>query len=240
MRLSDEQIQSYHENGYVIISGILDNATCNEMIEHYMDMSERKLTTSTYGGDPNNPDDPLNKHPRPSNMHEWDEKSAQWSNLPELCAIVGQIIDDEPVLQQTMLYYKPPLARGQALHQDQQYITIDPLVGVWIALDDSDHANGRMCVIPGSHKLGLQPVEAADMSTSFVPGQSKVPEGAQELGLDMKAGDALFFDGKIIHGSHPNTTTDRFRRSFICHFIGKHSKSFEAPKGTHMSHLDAK
>ena len=29
-------------------------------------------------------------------------------------------------------------------------------------------------------------------------------------------------DGKTIHGSFANRTTDRWRRSFICHFVGKH------------------
>ena len=35
----------------------------------------------------------------------------------------------------------------------------------------------------------------------------------------MKAGDVLFFNGSIIHGSYPNTSKDRFRRSFICHYV---------------------
>ena len=41
-----------------------------------------------------------------------------------------------------MLYFKPPGGRGQGLHQDQQYITIDPLIGVWVALDRSDQLVG--------------------------------------------------------------------------------------------------
>jgi ectoine hydroxylase-related dioxygenase (phytanoyl-CoA dioxygenase family) len=35
----------------------------------------------------------------------------------------------------------------------------------------------------------------------------------------MKAGDALFFNGQVVHGSYPNTTTNRFRRSLIGHYI---------------------
>ena len=41
--------------------------------------------------------------------------------------LVEQLIDDKPVLRQTMLYFKPPGGRGQALHQDEQYITIEPV-----------------------------------------------------------------------------------------------------------------
>ena len=57
--------------------------------------------------------------------------------------------------------FKPPGGRGQALHQDEQYITIEPLIGVWVALDRSDKAVGQMVVVPGSHKRGLLQVEAA-------------------------------------------------------------------------------
>ena len=33
----------------------------------------------------------------------------------------------------------------------------------------------------------------------------------------MRAGDVLFFNGSVVHGSRPNRS-DRWRRSFICHY----------------------
>ena len=35
----------------------------------------------------------------------------------------------------------------------------------------------------------------------------------------MRAGDVMFFNGSIVHGSLPNTTPDRFRRSLIGHYV---------------------
>ena len=61
-----------------------------------------------------------------------------------------------------MLYFKPPGGYGQALHQDQQYIPIEPLIGVWVALDHSGDSVGQMIVVPSSHKMGLLEVEAAE------------------------------------------------------------------------------
>ncbi|MCE9589541.1 MAG: phytanoyl-CoA dioxygenase family protein [Planctomycetes bacterium] len=241
MKLAPAQIRQYHDQGFLVVSGLFDAATVRRMVAHYMAMNDLEHPSkSVMGGDPANPADPLNKYPRPIQMHPWDKPSAEWASVPGVLAAVQQLIDDEPVLNQTMLYYKPPGARGQALHQDQQYITIDPLIGVWVALDDADRANGQMVVIPGSHKLGMMPVEAADISKSFTGGQTKLPAGARELGVDMKAGDVLFFHGKCIHGSHPNVTTDRFRRSFICHYVGKNAKTFTPEQGTHMTHVGAK
>jgi len=34
----------------------------------------------------------------------------------------------------------------------------------------------------------------------------------------------LFFNGSLVHGSQPNSSADRFRRSFICHYIGRSSE----------------
>jgi hypothetical protein len=35
----------------------------------------------------------------------------------------------------------------------------------------------------------------------------------------MEPGDVLFFNGQLIHGSYPNSSRDRFRRSLIGHYI---------------------
>ncbi|MBV9469595.1 MAG: phytanoyl-CoA dioxygenase family protein, partial [Abitibacteriaceae bacterium] len=43
----------------------------------------------------------------------------------------------------------------------------------------------------------------------------------QPVPCDLKAGDVLFFNGSVIHGSYPNTSQHRFRRAFICHYVGE-------------------
>ena len=93
-----------------------------------------------------------------------------------------------------------------------------------------------MVVVPGSHDQ-LRPVEKADTHISFTHAQSELPPDAAIVGLDMAPGDGLFFDGKTIHGSYPNQTADRWRRSFICHYIGKHAEHFEPPQGFHVAHV---
>ena len=118
--------------------------------------------------------------------------------------VVSRVLDKFG-LYQTMLYFKPPGARGQGLHQDHQYIREYPLIGVWLALDDSDKENGQMMVIPKSNKLGLLEVEETDMKKSFTTGQSVIPKNSNIIGIDMKCGDVLFFDGFLIHGSYLNT-----------------------------------
>ena len=237
MNLTSEQKNQYAEAGFVVVPGFFDKNTVKQMIDHYMAMRAEGPKPGDSGGTLDQPDDPTHKYPRMINMHDWDTLTWQWALQTNLLNAVEELIDDTAVLRQTMIYFKPPGGRGQGLHQDQQYIAIDPLIGVWVALDESDAAVGQMTVVPGSHKLGLLQVEAADTSVSFTSVQATMPEGAQEVGVDMQPGDALFFHGKTIHGSYMNVTAKRWRRSFICHYIGEHSELFEPSDGQHVSHL---
>jgi len=237
MYLSQRQIHEYREAGFLILPGLFDRSTAQQMVEHYMTMRAEGPKPGDTGGTQDHPEDPNHTYPRMINMHRWDPLTEGWAVRADVLAIVEDLIGDTPVLNQTMLYFKPPGGRGQALHQDQQYITIDPLIGVWVALDPSDEAVGQMVVVPGSHKHGLLLVEVADTSISFTSGQAVVPEELTEAGLDMQSGDTLFFDGKTVHGSYKNVTTDRWRRSFICHYVGEHATKFEPLQGTHMSHV---
>jgi ectoine hydroxylase-related dioxygenase (phytanoyl-CoA dioxygenase family) len=39
----------------------------------------------------------------------------------------------------------------------------------------------------------------------------------------MEPGDAMFFHGSMVHGSQPDWTVDRWRRSLISHFVPRES-----------------
>ena len=56
---------------------------------------------------------------------------------------------------QSMFYFKPPTARGQALHQDNLYLQAHPetCLAAWIAVDDCDGENGGLIVRARSHLI---------------------------------------------------------------------------------------
>jgi phytanoyl-CoA hydroxylase len=109
---------------------------------------------------------------------------------------VAALLDDEPLLNQTMLYFKPPQGRGQALHQDMAIITIDPLLGVWAPLDKATADVGPMIVIDKSHEDGFVAKRDADMSLSFTEGEAVPATGREAIELTLDEGDVLFFDGR--------------------------------------------
>jgi phytanoyl-CoA hydroxylase len=228
----------YDVHGYVVVPGLFDSSQMPQMIQHYMALRATGPKPGDTGGTADKPDDPNHLYPRMINMHDWDEQSRVWATQRNIWRMVAALLDDEPVLRQTMLYFKPPGARGQALHQDQQYITTDPLLGLWVALDTADAAVGQMLVGAGSHRHGLLPVEKADTQVSFTSAQAVLPSGSQPQGVDMAPGDGLFFSGKCVHGSYANTSADRWRRSFICHYVSVNAQDFVPEQGTHVSHVN--
>jgi ectoine hydroxylase-related dioxygenase (phytanoyl-CoA dioxygenase family) len=120
-----------------------------------------------------------------------------------------------------MLYFKPAGARGQALHQDQYYLRVQPgtCLAAWLALDDCDEENGCLQVVPGTQNAPILCTVKADTTQSFTDVTVPLGEGMSAEPVIMKAGDVLFFNGQLVHGSYPNITTDRFRRSLIGHYI---------------------
>lgn len=215
----------YQRNGYVIVPRLFASSEVAGFIEHFMELRREGSKEGDFAGVPiagdDNTPDPLQQYPRMIHMHRWDEPSRDWMIDGRIDTVMTSLLGSSPYAVQTMLYFKPPGARGQALHQDQYYLRVQPgtCMAAWLALDDCDEANGCMQIVPGSHKLPLLCTVPADTTQSFTDVTVPVPEGMQVEPIIMKAGDVLFFNGQLIHGSFPNSSTNRFRRSLIGHYI---------------------
>jgi phytanoyl-CoA hydroxylase len=219
--LQRADVHAYARDGFVVAAGLFCADETVDLREHYMRLraagSYPGDTAGVGGGD----SDPLKAFPRMIHMHRWDAKSLAWLVDQRLAACMTDLLGAEPYAVQTMLYFKPPGARGQALHQDQFYLRVEPgtCMAAWLALDDCDEENGCMRVVPGSRDLPVLCAARADTSVSFTDVTVPVPQGMRAEAVRMTAGDVLFFNGSVIHGSYPNTSPTRFRRALIGHYI---------------------
>jgi len=216
-----EHKQFYGENGYVVVAGLFTPDEVVRYREHFMMLRRHgSYPGDMVGADPAS-NDPLKRYPRMIHMHRWDETSLRWMIDKRLNQVLTGLLGRSPYAVQTMLYFKPPSARGQALHQDNFYLRAQPVtcIAAWMALDDCDEANGCMQIVPGSHTWPLLCTVKADTSVSFTDVTVPIPEGQEVRPVLMQAGDVLFFNGAVVHGSYPNTTKDRFRRALIGHYI---------------------
>jgi len=210
----------FWQNGYLLAQAVYAPDEVDAIREHFMAWNARVDREDFDRVDPSGRD-PLAQYPRIIHPHRTDRLSMGFLLDQRLRDIMVSFLDEEPVGAQTMFYFKPPGGRGQALHQDQHYLRAGPgtCIAAWLAVDDCDEENGCLQVVPGSHELPLLCHIPADTTQSFTSQTIPVPEGYAPEPALMKAGDVLFFHGSLIHGSGPNRTPDRFRRSLIAHYL---------------------
>ncbi|WP_173080616.1 phytanoyl-CoA dioxygenase family protein [Phytohabitans rumicis] len=212
---------SFDRDGYAVARGLFHTAEVDRLREHYMTLRRRGAYDHDVVGVQQHSRDPLRRYPRMAQMHRWDDISLRWLLDPRLRDLLVALVGTEPYAVQTMLYFKPPGSRGQALHQDNFYLRAQPgtCVAAWMALDRTDETNGCMLVAPGSHRWPILCTEKADTTVSFTDVTVPLPPGQRVEPVPMDPGDVLFFNGSAVHGSAPNSTTDRFRRALIGHYI---------------------
>ncbi len=165
--------------------------------------------------------DPLLRYPRVMWPHAYMPEARQAVLKPAIFDLLAELLGEEVLSVSSMFYFKPPQARGQAFHQDNFYLRVKPgtCIAVWVACDPADAGNGGLQVIPGTHRMDIVCPETSDPGTSFAKEFVKPPlDIAPEL-PELKPGDALVFHGALIHGSQPNPSAKRFRRSLVCHYM---------------------
>lgn len=226
--LTDEQLASYDRDGYIIMRGLFSPQETDALRERFMEIHRQSLDRNS----------PMHQHYQPKTLgeaqgdilahfprimmpHRFDEVSRSYMVDERIGQVLGDLFGEEPLAAQSMLYFKPPGARGQAFHQDDFYLRTAPghCMAAWVALDKCDAANGTLFVAPGSHTQPIHCPHAADMTKSFTTEEVSLPEGTEPVEVLLEPGDVLFFNGAVIHGSTPNSSADRFRRSFICHYV---------------------
>jgi ectoine hydroxylase-related dioxygenase (phytanoyl-CoA dioxygenase family) len=219
--VNTQQTEQYQQDGFVVFRGLFTTQETDHYRSHFMTLRQN----GAYPGDTAGVDvtsaDPLKRFPRMIHMHRWDDTSLKFLLDPRIDTQMTDLLGSSPYAVQTMLYFKPAGARGQALHQDQFYLRAQPgtCMAAWLALDACDEENGCMRVAPGSHKLPLLCTQKADTTQSFTDVTVPVPSDLPIIPVLMEPGDVLFFNGSLIHGSYPNTSKDRFRRALIGHYI---------------------
>lgn len=220
--VSDDNVVEFATQGFTVVRGLFTADETASYREHYMQLNREGEHRDDYAGEPGGGEnDPLKQYPRQIHMHRWDQTSLDFLTHPRIRQTLLALLGRDPYAVQTMLYFKPPGARGQAVHQDNFYLRAHPstCVAAWCALDVCDTDNGCLMIVPGSHEWPLLCTVDADTSQSFTNVTVPLPEGTEATPILMQPGDVLFFNGQVVHGSFPNTTTDRFRRALIGHYI---------------------
>ena len=219
--ISPEQKKQFDQQGYLVLRGLFSPEEIKTFTNHYMELRQQGKKPGDFSGVDLTSNDPLKKYPRMIHMHRWDEISLKWMLDRRIGGALTGLMGAEPYAVQTMIYFKPPRARGQALHQDQYYLRVQPgtCIAAWLAPDPCDEENGCLQVVPGSQNWPLLCTVKADTTQSFTDVTVPIPAGTPVQPVVMAPGDCMFFNGQVVHGSGPNRSAERFRRALIGHYI---------------------
>ena len=101
-------------------------------------------------------------------------------------------------------------------HQDIRYWSFErpDLISTWLALGQERQENGALMVIPGSHRLEIEPRrydEALFLRTDLDENRTLI---AQARMVELEPGDMLFFHCRLFHAAGRNST-DRLKCSLV-------------------------
>ncbi|MBC7271072.1 MAG: phytanoyl-CoA dioxygenase family protein [Streptomyces sp.] len=229
--LPEPALARFQEDGFTVVRALFTSGEIDALCAEFESLhSAGRPVPGHFEPRPGPSTDPLAAYPRVMHPHEISDRARRVLLDPRLRAVLEVLLGEEVLAAQSMFYFKPPGARGQALHQDNFYLRVEPgtCVAAWIACDVIDRANGGLEVVPGTHRMDLFCPERADAEVSFAREYVPPPPGLSPVPVDMSPGDVLFFNGSLVHGSQPNHTADRFRRSFIGHYVGRSAERIGA------------
>lgn len=128
---------------------------------------------------------------------------------------VQDLLGETMILRHSHFFAKLP-GEGKRIswHQDASYwpLSVSKVASAWLAIDDSDEANGAMRVIPGSH-LHTQVAfhKSAREEQNVLDQTVENPEkyGDPPVAIELKAGQMSLHSDWVLHESEPNNSTRR-------------------------------
>jgi phytanoyl-CoA hydroxylase len=238
--LSPEQIQQYQRDGFLVLSGLVERKTLDDLNKRFLDIVDGRqpvvgamkiMQDVMVVKGAVKPQTPLHGVNKLFCLEDDDVLSA-FARSPEVVSCVRSLIGDEIYSLTSNVFNKPPRVDGKhPLHQDLRYFSMRPasaIVAVWTAMLPTNRDNGCLAVIPGSHKEGILTHGTPDwdyVNHGFF-GIDEVDRQRRQH-VPMEPGDTLLFHPLLVHGSGRNRT-DEFRRAISVHYA---SASCESPKG---------
>ncbi len=206
--LSEAELARYHEDGWVVPDFRLPETAIADIRAAQERLVARKPEYSDYC---------------PA-LLAHDLSFLNYARVPEIVAMVGQVLGGDFALWNSSLFAKPAYKGSRTpWHQDGEYWPIRPIATctAWIALDDATPENGCLRVIKGSHKQRRLFRHKTNDGPGLSLNQELEPAEYDEkdaCDVVLQAGQLSLHDVFLIHGSEPNNSP-KPRRGMTLRFM---------------------
>jgi phytanoyl-CoA hydroxylase len=222
-KVTQEQIQHYQKNGFVVLPDLLDAAELaiwQHVILHAIEGRSTRLPLdgeqyeeSFRSGGFTESDEYYNKvFMQKINLWKTDSDARRLVLDDRLGQIATELASAQGMriwLDQALI--KEPWGNPTAFHIDVPFwgFTSPDALTIWIALSDATLTNGSLCYIPGSHRL--REYKNAQVDPNLGALFHIYPELAQidPVFCPVPAGSAVVHNGLTAHGAGANMTPRR-------------------------------
>lgn len=219
-RLTDEQIESYRANGYLVVEGVLDDVLLAELRQ----TTERIVEQA--GGltaddelydleDSHSAAQPRVRRIKSPHTHVpffWE-----LARHPRVTDVLAQLIGPDIRLHGTKMNMKSAgFGAPVEWHQDWAFYphTNDDLLATGIMLDDVDEHNGPLMVLPGSHRGPTYDHHHEGRFCGAIDAERAGLDCSGAVKLTGPAGSMTIHHVRAVHGSALNTS-NRPRRLLL-------------------------
>ncbi len=222
--LTQDQIEHYRENGYLLVPEVLDAKTVAELSrvsEDFIRKSAQAIESNdVYDiGPGHSAESPrLRRLKHPHTHHPIYEKVMRSSAIVD---IVAALVGPGVRFDHSKLNYKPRNASGAIeWHQDWAFYpyTNDDMLAVGVLIEDVTEDNGPMMVIPGSHKGPIFDHHNAGVFVGALDVGDERFDASNAVSLTGRAGSITVHHVRTVHGSKENVT-DRNRPFLVLSYF---------------------
>ncbi len=201
--VTPQMAADYERDGYLIVPGTVFSETEFAALRAKSDATYAKRAAERDGVAPSLVDCP-----------HWDDPEMfRWLLAPEMLALVEPLVGPDIAIFACHFLQKPAeIGKRVPWHEDSAYWKgwMDPIevASVTISLESSTVENGCLRVIPGTHRNGYSDYDRLEKpSDEIFPTQVKAEQFDESKAVDivLEPNQASLHDGRIIHGSAPNT-----------------------------------
>lgn len=237
--LTDSQVRSFRENGFLFFGRVLTDRQLDELREAL----DRVLS----GKSDVKPERVANLGAGENEVvtqvvNIWEAEPAFRRHLSNsvIAPMVSQLVGDDTIrVWHDQIQVKPARIGGPTTwHQDHPYWpVIQPadLVSAWVALDDATIDNGCMSMVRRSHKWGPYMNGTVGNNPDHTPAYdpSLLPQGetVEVVPIEVPAGCVVFHHCLTWHGAPPNHSENP-RPAIAVHYMPGYTR-YE-PKGGHL------
>ncbi len=220
MRLTQEQLNTFEQDGFLLLKDFASHETCDEIRKKAIEHLDKGIEPIESEAEYQQKDSYGSTIRRLRQVYDREEIFSQWMTNKEIRPILEQLLGEKPCLllahHNSIMTKLPQKSSITSWHQDIRYwhYQNDNLISVWLSLGNESLDNGLLEFIPGSHKMRFLP-EQFDERSSFRDDLALNQETiAKRVHHNLDKGDVIIFHSKTLHYAHQNKT-DEPKISFV-------------------------